>query len=312
MFRLTCTGLLLVLATLTGGNAFAGTPRACSNTATAAFTACLFEKQDDYWIAVGKCKNVADGDERADCLSEARDTLHDDKGECKAQRAARRDLCAELGEEPYDPPFEPSNFVNPADIGGSVAPNPFLPIIVGRTLVYRSPTEEIRVTTTEDIKLIDGVPCAAIRDTVTEDGEITEDTIDWFAQDLAGNVWYCGEATAEYEDGIPVNTDGSFQAGVEGAKAGILMEAQPQVGDVYRQEFDLGNAEDASKVIALDGSATVPATSCTGDCVVTEETTALEPDALEHKYYKAGIGDILEVSVESGTRTELVEIIDQN
>jgi hypothetical protein len=297
-------------ATLVAPPALSGGPaRTCSATAQAAYAACLFEGNDDFWIANGKCKNFADAGARRECLADAKQALREKRGECREQRVARRELCADLGEAPYDPAFDPANFVNPADIGGSVAPNPFLPLIRGRTLVYQSDEETIRVTVTDEVKLVAGVPCAVVRDTVSENADLIEDTNDWMAQDLAGNVWYCGEATAEYENGFPVNTDGSFEAGVDGAKPGILMRAAPAVGDVYRQEFDLGNAEDAAEVIDLAGSATVPAASCSGDCVVIEETTALEPDALEHKYYKSGIGVILEFSPESGQRTELVEII---
>lgn len=283
--------------------------RACGSTADAAFTACGHAQLDSYWTALGQCRNETDADARAECLQDAKDTLNEGRGECRAQRAARKDLCAELGQAPYDPSFDSASFLNPKDVGGSVAPNHFLPITPGRTLVYRSDTEEISVVYTGDIEVVNGVPCEVVRDTVTVDGVVTEDTIDWLAQDSEGNVWYCGEATAEYEDGIPVNTDGSFRAGTDGAKAGILMKANPQVGDVYRQEFDIGNAEDAAKVVSLTGSATVPAASCAGDCLITEETTALEPDALEHKYYAAGVGLILEVA-SGGGRTELVHISD--
>jgi hypothetical protein len=285
--------------------------RACYHTADAARTACLFEGLDDFWVSAGKCKNFADAEVRKECLQEAREAISEKRAECRAQRAARRDLCDDLGQAPYDPPFDPANFVNPADIGGSVAPNPFLPLIRGRTWVYHSDEEEIRVTVTDAVKLVAGVPCAVVRDIVSENGNLIEDTNDWMAQDLAGNVWYCGEETAEYEDGFPVSTEGSFEAGVDGAKPGILMKAAPAVGDIYRQEFDLGNAEDDAEVIDLAGSANVPVpgASCNGDCLVIQETTALSPDALEHKYYKAGVGLILEHSPESGSRTELVEII---
>jgi hypothetical protein len=288
-----------------------GRERACTNTALNAYTACIFEGNDDFWLTTGKCTNFADAAARQECQGEAKQALREKRMECREQLTARRELCKDLGEAPYDPPFDPANFVNPADIGGSVAPNPFLPLIRGRTWVYQSDEETIRVTVTDQVKLVSGVPCAVVRDTVSENGNLIEDTNDWMAQDLAGNVWYCGEATAEYEDGFPVSIEGSFEAGVDGAKPGILMKAAPAVGDVYRQEFDLGNAEDDARVIDLHGSATVPVpgASCDGDCLVIQETTALSPDALEHKYYKAGIGLILEVSPESGDRTELVEII---
>lgn len=284
--------------------------RTCSQTATVAYTACVYDVLDTFWTSTGKCKNTADANERAQCLSDLKSLPRDGRAECRDQQEARRDLCEDLGEAPYDPPFEPSLFVNPADIGGSVAPNPYLPIIAGRTLVYKNDDETVTVKVTGDIKLISGVPCAVVSDIVTVNGQVVEDTIDWFAQDLQGNVWYCGELARDFEDGELVSLDGSFKAGVDGAKPGILMKAAPMVEDTYRLEFDLGNAEDTAEVLSLTGSATTPAFSCAGTCLVTEDTTPLSPDALENKYYAPGIGMILEVKPETGERLELVQIID--
>jgi hypothetical protein len=285
--------------------------QACGKTTRLAFNACLNEAYDDFWIASGKCQNESEWAERRECLADARSSVREFTSECRAQREARDDLCDAVGQAPYDPRFEPEDFVDPDAIGGSVAANPWFPLISGRTLVYESPEESVRVTVTDEIKVIDDVPCRVVVDLVTdEDGEIIEDTRDWYAQDVYGAVWYCGEATAEYEEGFPVSTDGSFQADVDGARPGVLMPAFPAVGDVYRQEFDLGNAEDAAEVIDLNGTASVPAAACVGDCLVTAEFTPISPDTLEHKYYKAGVGNILTVDIESGERTELVEIID--
>lgn len=305
--------LSLVVAALAGPTAgYAGNvgPGSCSKTTNAAFAACLNEGLDDFWIGNGKCQNESEVGERSECLADNKESLKEFTQECGEQRDAREDLCDALGQAPYDPVFETRNFVNPDDIGGSVAPNPWLPLIPGRTLVYKSSDEDVMVTVTHDQKKIDGVPCRVVRDVVTADGELVEDTIDWLAQDIYGNVWYCGEATAEYEDGFPVNTDGSFQADVDGARPGILMKAAPAVGDVYREEFDLGNAEDAAKVVSLHGSANAPAASCASDCLVTRETTALDPDALEKKFYKPGVGEIMSIDLVTGGKTKLIRIID--
>lgn len=284
--------------------------RACSSTATVAQTACIYEVLDDFWIATGKCKNLADLSARGECLADLKNFPKEGRQECHAQKEARLDLCEDLGEAPYDPPFEPSLFVNPADIGGSVAPNPYLPIIAGRTLVYQDGDETVTVKVTGDIKLISGVPCAVISDIVEVDGQVVENTIDWFAQDLQGNVWYCGEAVQDFEDGELVSLDGSFKAGVDGAKPGILMKAAPMVEDTYRLEFDLGNAEDTAEVLSLTGSATTPAFSCAGTCLITEDTSPLSPDALENKYYAPGVGLILETKPGTSARLELIQIID--
>lgn len=303
----------IALAALSGplstANA-ASAGHACSQTTRSAFTACQFDNLDNFWIADGKCRNIADSGDREDCFKENRSALKEGRKSCGEVRDARADLCDDLGEAPYDPAFEPSQFVNPADIGGSVAPNPYFPLIRGRSMIYRSATENVTVTITDEVKLFNGVPCAVVLDNVVENGQLTEGTTDWFAQDIHGNVWYCGENTQEFVDGLPVNMDGSFQAGTDGAKPGIVMKAAPMVGDVYRQEFDLGNAEDAAEIVSLAGSATTPVASCASTCLVTEETTALEPDALENKFYRAGVGFILQINVGTGERSELVQVID--
>jgi hypothetical protein len=142
---------------------------------------------------------------------------------------------------------------------------------------------------------------------VTTNGVPTEDTLDWFAQDTSGNVWYFGESTHELADGLISTIDGTFMAGVEGAQPGIVMEAHPAIGDFYRQEFDLGNAEDFAEVVALSASVTVPFGSFT-NCLDTRETTPLEPDLHEHKFYAAGVGNVLETDEDTGARTELLQV----
>jgi hypothetical protein len=154
--------------------------------------------------------------------------------------------------------------------------------------------------------MINGVPCVEVRDTVLLDGQLKEDTLDWYAQDRDGTVWYFGEDTKEYEDGEVVSTEGSWTAGVDGAQPGILMPAQPQAGDRYRQEYYQGHAEDMAEVLGVTAAAAVPAGSYSG-AVETKETTPLEPTALENKYYARGVGPVLTVDVHGGgVRDELV------
>jgi hypothetical protein len=162
------------------------------------------------------------------------------------------------------------------------------------------------VTVTDQTKVIQGVACIVVRDVVNASGQLVEDTLDYYAQDVDGSVWYFGELSKSFENGELVDLEGSFTAGVAGAKAGIIMEAAPAVGDVYRQEFSLGDAEDAAEVLDVAASATVPATSCTGTCLVTRDFTPMEPDHVEHKYYKPGVGQILGVNLGTGVREELV------
>ncbi|HEX6010848.1 MAG TPA: hypothetical protein VFY87_03395, partial [Geminicoccaceae bacterium] len=163
------------------------------------------------------------------------------------------------------------------------------------------------VSVTGETEEILGVRCTVVQDTVTLDGVLVEDTTDWFAQDRLGNVWYFEEIARNYENGDLANLDGSWRAGVDGAQPGIVMRARPRAGEVYRQEFRLGDAEDLAQVLSLSGDAAVPAASC-GDCVVTRDFTPLEPDLVERKFYAPGIGLILEVDLETGERVELVEI----
>lgn len=284
---------------------------ACTRTARAAFKACQFEVKDDYWIAIGNCSNLSAPNARAECKGAAQAAQGEGSEECGAQFEEREEVCEALGEAPYDPQINPSMFVDPAQIGNAVAPNLYFPLIRGRTRVYKKGTETVTVTVTGDTKVILGVTCAVIRDVVEDNGEVIEDTKDWYAQDVSGNVWYFGEIVQDFADGELVSIDGSFTAGVDGAKAGIIMKASPAVGDVYRQEFSLNNAEDLGKVLNLRGSATVPAASCNRTCLVTKDFTPLEPGVSERKFYAPGIGSILEISSTTGARLELVEIRNQ-
>lgn len=308
----TCVALAVGSAVAADASATARNGGACATTSQAARNACIKEAQDDYWIAIGNCANLADAAGRPQCREDARSELGEAGPDCRDQYDARQDVCEALGEGPYAPEYDPSDFVNPLDIGGSVAPNNYLPLVPGTRFTYRNNAagEQVVVSVTRGTIEIDGVTCIVVRDVVTEisSGELVEDTDDYFAQDVHGNVWYFGEVSREYEDGFLVSLDGSWRAGIDDAKAGILMEAAPQVGDVYRQEFLLGEAEDLARVVNLSGTASSPHASCRGTCLVTKEFTPLEPDALERKYYKPGLGMILIVNAENGEREALVAV----
>ena len=211
----------------------------------------------------------------------------------------------DVGDEPYNPVINPADFV--AEIN-----NQYLPLTPGTTLIYEGDSEDGKerneVEVTHDTKEIIGVTCIVVRDRVWLEGELIEDTFDWYAQDKDGNVWYFGEDSKEYEDGEFVGTGGSWEAGVDGAKPGIIMEANPQVGDAYRQEFYEDEAEDLAEVLSLNKSVSVPYGSF-DSCLQTKEWTPLESDVVEEKYYASGIGVILEVEVKGGSdRSELIEI----
>ena len=185
----------------------------------------------------------------------------------------------------YDPHVKADDFVTTVD-------NPFLPLVPGTTYKIietkdgRSSENVIEVT--NETKTILGVKCIVVHDTLTHDGVLEEDTLDWFAQDRAGNVWYFGEQTKEFKANGKNSTEGSWEGGVDGAQPGISMPANPKPGDPYRQEYKFHEAEDMGQVIAVDQAVTTPAGSYTG-CVETKEWSLLEAGH-ENKWYCRGIG----------------------
>ncbi len=204
----------------------------------------------------------------------------------------------------YEPNVDPAAFVATID-------NPYLPLSVGSRWVYEGRdeegTERVEVVVTDKRKQVMGITATVVRDTVHIGGELVEDTYDWFAQDRDGNVWYLGETVKNYENGKLADTDGSWEAGDDGALPGIVMPAQPAEGMAYRQEYYEGEAEDNGEVLALGQQASVPAGKY-DNLVQTADTTPLEPDVLEHKYYAEGVGLVLTIDKEAGGREELLSI----
>jgi hypothetical protein len=207
---------------------------------------------------------------------------------------------------------EPVN-LNPADFTAKVT-NPFFPLVPGTRLVYRE--QEADGTVQKDVvhvtkrrkRIANGITARVVHDVVTEEGEPVEKTFDWFAQDAAGNVWYLGEDTKEYENGHVSSTHGSFEAGVDGAQPGVIMPAAPQVGMTYRQEFYAGQAEDQAQILSLDEQAGVPFGHFSG-VLMTKETNPLEPRHTEYKFYARGVGPVLELTASGGTdRVVLVRV----
>jgi hypothetical protein len=200
---------------------------------------CKAAADSDYWQAIATCNNLPTQPEREACGQQAEQNRTTGLEECNAQFNAREEICGMLGEAPYNPIIDPLNFPTSTKIT-----NQYFPLKPGTTYIYEGTTEKgnehIEVKVTNETKVILGVTCVVVRDTVTVDGELVEDTIDWYAQDQFGNVWYFGENSLSYEDGLIVSLEGSWMAGVDGAKPGIIMGASPQVGDLYRQEFAVG------------------------------------------------------------------------
>ena len=288
------------------------TPKAepCMVTARFMFTSSVYEALADYNVALAKANNAATSEERTDARQEAAKGYKEAVDLAREQLRERRDLCAELDEDRYNPVINPADFLTPAQT--AAAPNRFFPLVPGTTFNYRSVTPEgietVELAVTRNTRTILGVTTIVVHDVLRLNGAIVEDTVDWFAQDRSGNVWYFGENTAEYEDGLISSTAGTWTAGVDGAKPGIAMFASPVVGKTYRQELLYGEAEDAAEVIALNENVTVAAGTYTG-CLKTEDFTPIDPDVSESKFYAPGVGNVLTTNPTTGKRTELVSVV---
>lgn len=203
--------------------------------------------------------------------------------------------------------------LDPAEFSADID-HPYWPMIPGTQWEYREldgDGEELRVVvtaTTETRTIANGVVARVVRDTVYSGDEIVEDTFDWYAQHDDGTVWYLGEDTAEFEDGEVVSTEGSFEAGVDGAQAGVLLPGDPQPGRSYRQEYLAGEAEDVGEVLRLGERAEAPY-GAFDDVLVTRDTNVLEPEVVEYKFYARDVGPLLALDVAGGAgREELVDV----
>jgi hypothetical protein len=196
----------------------------------------------------------------------------------------------------YAPRIDPANFVDRVD-------NRWFPLEPGTAFVYRGVKEGIpqvdEMVVTRQRKMILGVSCTVVRDTVFQHGKPIERTFDWYAQDKRGNVWYMGEDSLERQNGRLVRASDSWQAGVNGAKPGIIMQGNPKRGEVYRQEYyPPGGALDQARVLGRNGSVKVPFGSFRR-ALVTVEWSPVEPQ-FEKKYYVAGIGEVREFVTAGG------------
>jgi hypothetical protein len=207
------------------------------------------------------------------------------------------------GSEPVT--LDPAEFTTQID-------NPYWPMTPGSKWVYRETAadgteQKVEVTVTNETRRIaNGVEARVVHDVVTEDGDPVEITDDWYAQDSDGNIWYLGEDTKEYENGKVSSTAGSWEAGVDGAQAGVLMPAEPKVGLSYRQEHYKGEAEDRGQILSLGESARVPFGRF-DSLLKTKDYTPLEPDVVENKYYAKDVGPVLTIQVSGGeSREELL------
>jgi hypothetical protein len=206
---------------------------------------------------------------------------------------------------PVPPMPAPSAFVRTVD-------NKYFPLRPGTTLRYEGTADGERatdtVTVTRRTKVVLGVKAVVVLDVATAGGKPSEKTYDWYAQDRRGNVWYLGEDSFDRKNGKWVRNDGSWQAGVDGAKAGIIMKGTPRVGDTYRQEYYKGHAEDVGRVLRTGIAVSTPYRSFRG-ALRTRDWSPLEPGVVELKYYARGIGEVKSRLVKGGPeRMALVSV----
>jgi hypothetical protein len=207
--------------------------------------------------------------------------------------------------EPYRPRIVASDFSTTVD-------NPWFPLTPGTIRVYEG-TKDAKpartvVTVTNRTRRIRGVRTVVVSDNGFVDGRLRERTLDYFAQDARGNVWYFGEDTATLDRrGKVRGREGTWHAGRDGAQPGVVMQAAPVVGRKIRQEYLKGHAEDWYETVNLSTPVTVP--YGTFDALETHEWTPLEPKVLDRKTYARGIGELSESSIDGPPeRAELVEV----
>ena len=209
-----------------------------------------------------------------------------------------------------DPNYHPT--IDPADFTAEIT-NPYFPLRPGTTYVYEGmrdgKPQHDEVVVTSDTRKILGVTCVVVQDTVTSNGALVEKTTDWYAQASNGDVWYFGEDTKEYENGVVSSTHGTWEAGVDGAQPGIVMKGTAAVGDKYRQEYRPGEAEDKGEVLRFEPSLNVPA-GAYRNVLVTLDSDPLNPDKNDNKWYAPGVGLVKSTRVATGHQEEvaLVEV----
>jgi len=205
----------------------------------------------------------------------------------------------------YNPIIVPNDFVSEIN-------NKFFTLVPGTTFIYESQredgTERNEVNVTNNTKVVLGVQTVVVWDRVWLDDELIEETFDWYAQDSSGNVWYFGEDSKEYESGKVISTEGSWEAGIDGAKPGIIMQAEQKLGQPYKQEYYKGKAEDMAQVVAVNEKVNVPFGTF-DNCIKTKDWNTLVSGSVEFKYYCPQVGGVtLEVDQDGSNPVELIDM----
>jgi hypothetical protein len=303
----------LTFAIAAGHGANAEAPNACRATAVSGGASCRAAARADLLNAEGKCANMLDPEAVKSCKNQAAIDGKSANQDCQEQDALRHEACVKLGPAPYVPVIDLANFTNSTTID-----NPYYPLPLGKTFVYEGTVteepagfEHVDFIVTHVTRVIQGVTCVEVHDKRFLNGHLLEDTRDWFAQDDDGNVWYFGENTTLIDErGLPVDLSGTWTGGVDGAQPGIIMKAHPAVGDFYRQEFLLGEAEDVAEVSSFTETVTVPFPPGTfPNSLKITESSPIAPGDVSPKFYALGIGNLLTVEP-NGDRSELIRIDD--
>jgi hypothetical protein len=236
----------------------------------------------------------------------AKDSQNVGSGQARGDKGSGIPQDLPRGAEPVN--LDPKDFTTRID-------NPYWPMDPGTRWTYRETDQEgaqlkVVVTVSDQTKKIaNGVTARVVRDTVTRDGELIEDTFDWYAQDKEGNIWYLGENTAEFQNGKLVTKAGSFEAGVDGAQPGIVMPADLQDGMQYRQEYYRGEAEDNGEILSTNEKVRSPFGQF-DNALLTKDTITIEPNVLQYKLYAKGIGPVVALGVSGGpaSREDLINL----
>ncbi len=319
-------GMFFMFTALMGNTEGQSQDDFCSQTARSLFDACKTEVKAEAFKKTAICLNISNPQQRRECFDEIENVREESMQLCREQRSGRLEACKSLGEARYDPDINPAFF--DSDFTNLTKPNPYFPLRIGNQWEYRGGNEVNKLEVLNQTKLIAGVRCVVVRDQVFKNGDLAENTDDWFAQAKDGNVWYFGEEVKDYQSfsgDTPrnpelVSIDGSFKWGHEGDKGGLFFFFSPKVGDAYLEEFSLANAEDVTIILSstyrfgsnaeLDQLVPRPLAErfcAAGDCVVTKNFSLLEPGIFARKYYARGIGVFLEVKPETATAVQIVD-----
>ena len=287
----------------------------CSASAHIQRLACEYDLRDDFYTSNALCQDSANPDSA--CFDDAETDFDDGLDECNEYLDARLELCESLDDATHDPAFGPdfaADFVDPLEIGSTVAPNPWFALVPGNRWLYEGDGESIEVVVTSDTKLIDGITCIVVIDTAMEDDVVVEITNDWYAQDVSGNVWYCGEIAENFEefDGDETAALSLSTSTAPGKPDGMTRSPVCCCRSIRRlaMSFARSSLRPTRKTSLRSLLSTRPSLrrgSCDGNCLMTRDFTPLEPDVEENKFYVPGIGLIVEIKPGTTERVELVE-----